>query len=536
MNPFRCHQCGATMTSMNNVWDFSVSPSTRHNRLLNSNEVPSDAEIPVVQFALENADARLASLEAEMTRLRGRLRQLEEEHVALSIYRTQNKAILSPLRRMPPEVLSEIFCWTLPTARDEVLHPRFGTAHCPWALTHISGLWRTISVANPSLWSLLVVVYTRDRDSSLYPLSMVETQIARAQTLKIHFYGCEDTDPVPQIELFQCLAKHASRWEELSLELTSALFPLLASLRGHVPSLRRLWIQWDCEESQMAADSIDFCQSASSLVDAGVLSQYRFIPFSLPAHQLTRYDLDAPWETHRHVLKLAPNFVEARICVVFDHDEPWPDPHEFIDLPSLRTLLVSHSEILQFLRFPLLEKITMQLSEEDGPEVVNHLKYALIRSFCPLRSLCIHGHADHSMTVTILRECCSPDELIVLVNTPAASTEANMLMQKLTISDVNEGTIVAPQLSHIFLGFVNKSCVERGGFLDMAKSRWKTETCAFQRATLLIDSTTADPYYDDTATAGDLDSLRDEGLDLVLLTGTATSDVMDKWLCRARWT
>jgi hypothetical protein len=58
---------------------------------------------------MSKADARLVFLDAEISRLRGRLKQVEDERTDLATYRAQNNTVLSPLRRMPPEVLGEIF-------------------------------------------------------------------------------------------------------------------------------------------------------------------------------------------------------------------------------------------------------------------------------------------------------------------------------------------------------------------------------------------------------------------------------------------
>ncbi|KAJ7729109.1 hypothetical protein DFH07DRAFT_703551, partial [Mycena maculata] len=97
----------------------------------------------------------LACLDEEISWLRARSKQLEEEHASVSRYHAQNTAILSPLRRMPPEVLGEIFLWTLPSARCS----RFDTKNGPWLLPQISSRWRTISLSIPSLWSQINLDY-----------------------------------------------------------------------------------------------------------------------------------------------------------------------------------------------------------------------------------------------------------------------------------------------------------------------------------------------------------------------------------------
>ncbi|KAJ7648314.1 hypothetical protein DFH06DRAFT_574746 [Mycena polygramma] len=98
--------------------DSSIVPGARHHQLLNSNEVPQDAEAPFIQSVTSRIALRLSSLDAEISQVRDRLTELEEERASISDFHTQNRAILSPLRRMPSEVLSEIFGWTLPTADD----------------------------------------------------------------------------------------------------------------------------------------------------------------------------------------------------------------------------------------------------------------------------------------------------------------------------------------------------------------------------------------------------------------------------------
>ncbi|KAJ6580809.1 hypothetical protein B0H19DRAFT_1112473 [Mycena capillaripes] len=147
--------------------------------------------------------------------------------------------------------------------------------------------------------------------------------------------------------MFQLLRQYSSRWEELSVGVTSEIVPLLAALRGQVPSLKRSWIYWSCPESRTS--SIDCFETASSLVDIGIFHQHRFIPIVLPPHQLTRYELNRPWEQHSVILNLAPNLVEARIAIAFDV-EPWPDTDETIDLMHLQRLYVSDVDVLDYLK------------------------------------------------------------------------------------------------------------------------------------------------------------------------------------------
>ncbi|KAF8211032.1 hypothetical protein K438DRAFT_102106 [Mycena galopus ATCC 62051] len=289
--------------------DVSTSPGTRYYTLLNTNEPAEGSDLTFIHSLISNTDARLAFLDHEipnlqekLSKLQKTLKQLEDERASLSSYQTRIRATLSPLRRMPPEVLAEIFMWTLSSIGDALTGGRFHVARSPWLLTQISSRWRAVSLATPSLWSRVVMDYSEGATRlPYYSLALVETQIQRAHKLKIHFYGCSTLpDSRPQIQIFEFLLQHSSRWEELSLGLTCAIVPLLTALRDRVPALKRLWIQWeDDPDRRPSVQTIDCFQSAPSLVDFGFSQS---IPVPVSIHQLTRYQVEGSWETQKGIL------------------------------------------------------------------------------------------------------------------------------------------------------------------------------------------------------------------------------------------
>ncbi|KAJ6557566.1 hypothetical protein B0H19DRAFT_898910, partial [Mycena capillaripes] len=83
--------------------------------------------------------------------------QRDVERASLLIYRTRTRAVLSPLRRMPPEILGCIFLVTLPKTVDAAWsHTRTGS---PWIFTRVSSRWREVAISTPSLWSRVVIDY-----------------------------------------------------------------------------------------------------------------------------------------------------------------------------------------------------------------------------------------------------------------------------------------------------------------------------------------------------------------------------------------
>ncbi|KAJ7483424.1 hypothetical protein FB451DRAFT_1555395 [Mycena latifolia] len=532
----RCPTCGSAYESEEprdaNI-HVSLAAATRHGGLLASNEAPLEADLIVVKSMISKADERLLFLATEISRLQEWLKPLEDERDTLRNFRIQNKAILSPLRRIPPEILIEIFSWTLPSVREALAGGGLDVGRSPWVLGQISSSWRAAALSTPSLWSLVVIDYAV---SSWCPPLMLETQIrrARSRSLKIHFYGYQQSDSRPQIAIFRSLAEHSSSWEELSVGLTSDMVPVLATLQNRIPSLRRLWITWDDSESPAAVGSIDVFHTAPSLVDVGIYNNYRHVPILLPAHQLTRYQLDAPWTVHAGLLKLAPNLVEARITDAFDDEGPWPEQGDIINigLPKLQRLCVSHAGILRYLKTPALQEIVLRWYEDD-PHLLSDLDSFVVRSSCSLRRICLSP--DISTVSEILHKYPSITELVILAysrseDENAQGEGADTLVSHLTIP--TGGAAVAPQLRAIEFGCKCGTSIDCALYLKMLESRWGAQNCTLNSAALLTDSASGP----DPVTLGGLRSLHKDGLDLLLLHGGQGADVMRHWTYNARWT
>ncbi|KAJ6504507.1 hypothetical protein DFH09DRAFT_1439990 [Mycena vulgaris] len=528
--PSRCSECGSPFPNpptegSDPTIDVPVAPGTlaRHQELLCTNAAPAGPELPYIQAIVSKTGARLADVEAEISRLRLLLQQLEDERASLSRYHTPNKAILSPLRRMPPEVLSQIFSWTSPRSSRHILAlQKFDLINSPWVLTHVSRRWKAVAISTSSLWSLVVINWFRNKAD---PLSLVKVHIERAQTLEIHFYGGLKGIPPRQIEIFRALAEHSPKWVEFHAQLNTDILPLLASIRHRVPALRRLWMQWaEPAASQAGVLSIDCFQMAPSLLDVTVLNPS--LSVHLPAHQLTRYNTLASWEVHCQILKLGKSLVQARI-VLSDGEPSGSD--EMVESSMLRRLSISHPSILCHLTAPAVEDITFYLRTHEGPEaLLSHLDPFVVRSDCTLRRLCLQGTPAAHTPAGILHKYPSISELVIITdhvqNDWNVTYEAgNAIISQLTIPNPTGGATVAPQLSKIYFGCALESYIDYRLYLQMLRSRWKTEGGALKSAALFTE-TGPKP---DPETLNGLDMLCRNGLDLVLLEGRAARDFIE---------
>ncbi|KAJ6458412.1 hypothetical protein C8R47DRAFT_1328241 [Mycena vitilis] len=521
----KCPHCGTVASADPPDWVLS----TRRLQLLSSNEPPDDTEAVSLRSALSNVATRLVSLDEEIAGLRHRLRELQDKQASLSRFHRQSTWILSPLRRMPAEILLEIFSWTIPPVALFRRRAKFGLKCSPWVLTHISRRWRSVSISDPSLWSLVAIKYRTDPDpEQFFSHSMVENQIARAQKLKIHFYGHESSDSGPQVGMLELLAKYSSQWEELSLGLTAALVPVLAGVQDRIPSLRRLHIQWDTQESQAGiTESVYFFQSAPSLIDASIYNEFRSVLFMMPWHNLTRYLLDAPWDVHHLLLKMTPNLVEARISIAFD-PEPWPNFKEITDLIFLRRLFVSHAEILDYLNTPHLEELAIELLADERAGFIDRL----LASSCSLRIVTLAGGPTLQPMTEILRNFPSIVELRVAFLDTVPNALVDELLSHLTVKDTDPDVpVLAPQLSGIHFAFMNGQYRNWDLCLGMIKSRWSARNCALKSSALLADSTARIKLFG----LEGYDVICSEGLDLGLFHGQEASAIKDRWLYSTSW-
>ncbi|KAJ7681834.1 hypothetical protein DFH06DRAFT_1159445 [Mycena polygramma] len=504
----KCTQCGTILVT-DVALDFNIAPNpeSKHHKLLNSNQPPEDSETSSIKAVISQTVVTLTRVDDEISRLRERLGQLETERYQLEHCVLQHRAILSPLRRLPAEVLGEIFSWTLPVACE-----RYSIAQSPWVLTHASQHWRDVAIGTPALWSLVDISYKQAYDPRLLcPLPMLETQISRANTLKIHFTGDEGVDPQPQTETFRCLAAHASRWGELTVDLTSAVFPILTGLRNRLPALRKLWIQWNCRESQEGVDLIETFETAPSLVDVTVFNDYRFIHILLPVHRLTSYQFDAPWTAHRAFLRVARNLVEARILVQFDNDTGPDDSEEIVDIPTLRRLHVSATKYCDYFRLHALEALSSDVKRE---EPLRHLMSLIERSSCTPTTLCLAGAPSAHRTAEILAKFPSIIDLRLVSHTNDPDDRRNFISIMSHFTPGLGASLIAPELQYMTFGCENED-YRNEDYMD------------YEVATRLLETRWGlDP---NSPTHSALNSLRHQGLRLWLLSGTEGSDFMASW-------
>ncbi|KAJ7785657.1 hypothetical protein B0H16DRAFT_1247991, partial [Mycena metata] len=118
---------------------------------LGTNYCPLDEEVLEIQRLLVEPLSRLKGIDDKIAELQKTIDELTQERDSVSTYVETHKALLSPLRRLPLDIIQEIFIACLPTHRNCVM----SAVEVPVLLGRICSSWRALSLSTPRLWARL---------------------------------------------------------------------------------------------------------------------------------------------------------------------------------------------------------------------------------------------------------------------------------------------------------------------------------------------------------------------------------------------
>ncbi|KAJ7466916.1 hypothetical protein FB451DRAFT_1259514 [Mycena latifolia] len=198
------------------------SPFTHH---LYTNYVPPSEDI-------ERIRADLISHVEQLKQIENAIRDLSAQRNEIEAYIESHRALISYPRRLPRDIIQEIFLACLPTDRNAVMSPK----DAPMLLCRICSTWRDIALTTPALWASLHVAVQFIVGNEQRMLAVAEwLQRSAACPLSLSMVGdiwdikwkSHPNDVTAVIEL---LAGHAKRWRNVELNRfsTEALMQLAA--------------------------------------------------------------------------------------------------------------------------------------------------------------------------------------------------------------------------------------------------------------------------------------------------------------------
>ncbi|KAL1677118.1 hypothetical protein EV122DRAFT_291307 [Schizophyllum commune] len=270
--------------------------------------IPLEDELCMLQEYVEGLKAEENSLHERLLAVRA-LRRAAEKQVQ------QRESFLhAPIRRLPAELLCEIFMYLWPRQAREVrlaygrpLFPNFLSSTLfpvPFVCSH----WRQLTSSMPQLQPQLRLDVTDPGALAIppHPPPDLDPADAPRMFLRMHILGQYRKNGLPHHNVLEPLAHHSAHWREVEVECTSWPAVRFIGTGLALPQLRKATIMLprrvryvglrpEDEESwwdeAMASDNPCLFDQAPDLRELILLNKMdepiSSLPFTLPWHQLT---------------------------------------------------------------------------------------------------------------------------------------------------------------------------------------------------------------------------------------------------------
>ncbi|KAJ7150796.1 hypothetical protein C8R46DRAFT_1305609, partial [Mycena filopes] len=459
--------------------------------LFTSNEPPLAHQLAEIRESAHVAEALKTSLDMQINQARMDLIRLEREALYAARHAESCKFPLSPIRRMPVEILSNIF-----TAYADLLHPNLcDIKNGVWMLGHVCGHWRAVALATPSLWSSFAFHCDSQPHAGAVSAAIADEFLLRSSShpLSIAFDcggGQFCTNGGACRDVFATLVTHCQRWRTVDLHIPPHLHTELKMVKDNIPNLAKLRLDvftFSREEYVPFHDTETF-RSCPRLVDLELALHVLDQLIDFPWHQLTRYSGSAV-RGNTNVLASAPHIVDC--ALQYSGGTPWSQPaatpapltHQVQRLRLFNGAGPS-SLFLDTLTLPALTHLSAHIY------IAPALAALVSRSQAPLRALelsVVHRLSDTlaSSTLALLAAAPSVNRLKLSANAGPDGSATEQRVSDIFRALTPPAPVLLPNLTYLALsGFVFDEA-----FVDMVEARCAVGTTAATASTTATTTT-----------------------------------------------
>ncbi|KAF9043843.1 hypothetical protein BDZ89DRAFT_1155888 [Hymenopellis radicata] len=311
------------------------------------------------------------------------LEALQQTRADIATAYEQCKVLTHPFRKLPAELLREVFLALSDVKDSEGLHSpadeQHGTTLHPWNVAEVCHSWREIAISTPRLWTKFSfnLNYMRPVAAQEEWAAITNLQLCRCLKYDIDMALSAASESV----LGNCaelilplILETAPRWRSLAITLPRFELAFLAPIAGRLPNLQKLSINIPSTLSEMGGDTDPYTlfESAPKLRHI-VLDKKKEIAelLVLPWDQIMTFEDVGPRRPSHHlaVLRIAPNLEHFSITGdTIAEDRSNPNNPAFAMQPvrtlSLQSLTVGAltfdlERILAQLEMPALRSLTI---------------------------------------------------------------------------------------------------------------------------------------------------------------------------------
>ncbi|KAJ7437731.1 hypothetical protein FB451DRAFT_1108058 [Mycena latifolia] len=363
---------------------------------LGTNYCPHDQEIAKIKTLLAKPTLRLEELDHRMADLQKMLDTLADERARLSTYVDAHKALISPARRLPLDILQEIFVACLPTHRNCAM----SAVEAPVLLGRVCSSWRSISLSTPRLWSRVHVVeptfepqhtHALFKEKLAQRLEITKTWLGRSGqcplSISLHcpFYSSTMLSLTgSSAQILRALFPFSSRWEHITFIIHPKFLATMSDLtEADVPMLKSV--------------ELNVVQQTFQWSSLGLLRAPRICSVNIRARSLVPSELPLRWncltdlsvvqilrgETNVAALQGFSLCPQLRTCRLAVRDAPGTGSGAaglFVELPFLHSLELRCrgtfssiiSQLFDQLSLPQLRDLTLETAFEQLSENVSY--------------------------------------------------------------------------------------------------------------------------------------------------------------------
>ncbi|KAG5637258.1 hypothetical protein H0H81_005222 [Sphagnurus paluster] len=237
--------------------EATVAPRDVVKPIIRTNHPPSKPTVSSLETMVAHHMSKIETIDCDMFRIQLKINTLVKEFQNLADARVHEEKelnfcqhMLSPIRRIPPEVLTRIFGYAIyaePPAAPPigVIHNYYTTPargpSSPLTLSHVCAAWRHAVFGLPNFWNDLKmeVGWWSNPSADDYISSQVTAWFTRASrvrplTLSLRVRDLPK-DPLTSKDLSHSLSMWAPRLSQLTIEFVSSLCDIIDSFLSSPP-------------------------------------------------------------------------------------------------------------------------------------------------------------------------------------------------------------------------------------------------------------------------------------------------------------
>ncbi|KAJ7193940.1 hypothetical protein GGX14DRAFT_587395 [Mycena pura] len=239
----------------------SQPPKSPCPDLLLNNLTPTDFQLHQIRKSIQGADE-------DIRRLQDAIDQLSTQIGALQSFVERHRGVASAVRRLPSEILFEIFTHSLNTNRSS-FHPKNALTD----IIRVCARWRAVALASPLLWRHFVFdsELSSGKKAKVLQKTSLQLQWSGQTPLSVQFLG-----NLFEVDLLGTLLAVSSRWQSATLRLPTGYYDRLFTSRVDFTILKELTLKF--EYSLCIGDATVFVSSLPSLVDLTLHMGFNDIP------------------------------------------------------------------------------------------------------------------------------------------------------------------------------------------------------------------------------------------------------------------